>query len=133
MLFRSIVHLDDALHERAADLLVRALVQGALSGEDHVVGGKVVPVVELHALAQLADPGGRRCRRPGLGQRRNQLQVRGRKGAVEGKSLDRGGRRVRKNKKEAVQKRQGIQREIKGTVARTNPTVPVTVVATTKK
>ena len=70
-----VVDLDDLGVGGNAGLQVRALGADAVGGEQHVVGGEGVAVLEFDALAQMEAPAGRLRCFPAFGQRRNDLQI----------------------------------------------------------
>ena len=70
-----IVDLDGLHVGRRAALDLRAGAAHAVEREDHVVGGEVLAVVELDALAQMEAPLERVDDLPALGQARNDLEV----------------------------------------------------------
>ena len=70
-----VVDLDDLGVGGNAGLQVRALGADAVGGEDHVVGGEGVAVVELDALAQMEAPARRLRRFPAFRQAGNDLQI----------------------------------------------------------
>ena len=63
-----VVDLDEFGVLRNAGLEVRTLRADAVGGEDHVVGGEVVAVLELDALAQMKAPAGRLRGLPTFGE-----------------------------------------------------------------
>ena len=56
-------------------LQVRALGANAIGGEDHVVGGEGIAVLEFDVLAQVEAPAGGLRRFPAFGQAGNDLQI----------------------------------------------------------
>ncbi|MGY3293179.1 hypothetical protein ACVWWP_006246 [Bradyrhizobium sp. LM3.6] len=72
---RVVVDFDDLDVRRQAGLHVRVFVSDTIGGEQHVVGGEGVAVVEFYALSQMEAPPGRLRSFPALRQRRNDLEV----------------------------------------------------------
>ncbi|MBA7660006.1 hypothetical protein ES703_68005 [subsurface metagenome] len=70
-----VIDLDDLRIGGDVGLQVRALGANAVGGENHVVGGEGIPVVELDALAQMEAPTGRLRSLPAFRQTRNDIQI----------------------------------------------------------